>query len=451
MQRNLPPHKNQNKMIKTVLSLSLITLFTCCVNQSPKQHNIVTTDIENFWVAYDKIVSTEDSALQYKLLDSLYYKKGTAGLHAMIQAKNYTPQDYISAINNYPKFWNAVRENTLKANDFSTDLQEGIEKLRAIYPHLKPAKMYFTIGALRSNGTTLDSLVLIGSELAMTDQNTPSDEFPGEIGVNRRIYFDSNPINNLVLLNVHEYVHTQQNPAADNLLSYVIREGIAEFISVKAMGVASVTPAIAYGKQNDEVRKTFEREMFYGINFYQWLWGDAPNNFGVRDLGYYIGYELSERYFEQATDKNAAIKKLIELDYTNETEIENFVNSTGFFSAPLEELYQDFEAKRPTVIGIKQFENFSQNVPVTTRQITLEFSEPMNQDFTNFDYGPLGEEAAMRIKNVVGFSESGKLLTIEIEDLAPNKQYQLLVDWRFRNVKNMPLKAYLIDFKTTEK
>ncbi|MCB4235398.1 hypothetical protein LDL59_10835 [Kaistella anthropi] len=46
----------------------------------------------------------------------------------------------------------------------------GIEKLRKIYPELKPAKIYFTIGALRTNGTYSHNLVLIGSEIAMTDK-----------------------------------------------------------------------------------------------------------------------------------------------------------------------------------------------------------------------------------------------------------------------------------------
>jgi hypothetical protein len=39
--------------------------------------------------------------------------------------------------------------------------------LKVVYPELRHAKIYFTVGAMRSNGTTLDSMVLIGSEFAM--------------------------------------------------------------------------------------------------------------------------------------------------------------------------------------------------------------------------------------------------------------------------------------------
>ncbi|MEZ4779641.1 MAG: Ig-like domain-containing protein [Flavobacteriaceae bacterium] len=434
--------------MKIVRYFFLAFLVFSCENPSSSPKNIVTSDIDHFWEAYDKIIATEDSTLQYQWLDSLYFQKGTKGLHAIREARNYTPKDYIDAINNYPKFWNSVRKNTLKANTFAYELEQGIENLRQLYPDLKPAKIYFTIGALRTNGTTLDSLVLLGSELAMTDKNTVVSEFPEPLRSGRRAFFDRNPIDNLVLLNVHEYVHTQQKPALENLLSFSIREGVAEFVSCKAMGVPSSTPAVSFGKNNDAVRQKFERELFYGNNLYQWLWSDSPNEFGVRDLGYYIGYELSERYYTQASDKNQAIKNLIELDYTNEKEVEEFVNGTGFFSNTLENLYQDYENRRPIVKAIQPFQNNSEKVNPKTNQITVVFSEPMNEEFRNFDYGPLGEEAVVRFKELIGYSEDGTMLTFEIEPLEPNKQYQLLIGWGFRNLENVPLKPYLIDFKT---
>jgi hypothetical protein len=284
--------------------------------------NIISSDIDNFWTAYDKIVITKDSVLQYKYLDNLFLSKGTDGLNAIMKVRDYTAQDYINAINNYPNFWNSIRQNTLKARKIANELEIGIEKLRQIYHYLKPAKIYLTMGALRTNGTTLDSLVLIGSELAMTNKTTISSEFPENIKNARRKYFDSNPLDNLVLLNIHEYIHTQQNPAANNLLSIVIREGVAEFVSVKAMNVPSATPAIEFGENNAEkVRAKFEQEMFYINNQNKWLWSDAPNEFRVRDLGYYIGYQICENFFKQTENKEEAIKKMIELDYANDQKL----------------------------------------------------------------------------------------------------------------------------------
>lgn len=425
-----------------------ILFCTSCVSKTEgkSNQNIITSDIPNFWNAYDYIVSTKDSVLQHKYLDSLYIKKGTSGLKGIMYTRNYTQQDYIDAINKYPKFWSSIRENTFKTDDYMDELNEGINKIKTIYPELKPAKMYFTIGALRSPGTTLDSLVLIGSELAMADKNTVSSEFQGNVQTGRRIYFDSNPIDNLVLLNIHEYVHTQQKPVVDNLLSYVLREGIAEFVSVVAMGVPSSAPAIEFGKQNDAVKKKFEDQLFYGNNRHEWLWSDFKNEFNTRDLGYYIGYQIAETNYNQAEDKQAAIKEMIELDYTNETQIEDFVNRTHFFSKPLEAMYTNFDKSRPTVLKIKQFENKSTSVNPNTKEITIEFSEPLNGLNTGVDYGSLGTDSFPKITD--RFWELDNKAWTLIVNLQPNKHYQILISNNFRTEKGIPLKPYLIEFTT---
>jgi len=422
-----------------------------CQTQQKQSENIVTIDIANFWEAYDKITSTQDSVLQHKYLDSLYFQKGTVGLEGIRQARNYTAEDYINAINDYPKFWNSVRKNTLKADTYRQDIQDGIEKLQQLYPASEPRNIYFTIGAMRTGGTYLDSLVLIGSEMAMADKNTIASELSEGSRQGREAYFKQNPIDDVVFLVIQEYVHTQQNAFVHNLLSYCIHEGVGDFVANIALSIEPKVPAIAYGKQNEAVREKFEKEMFYGNNVYQWLWSDAPNEFGVRDLGYYIGYQICENYYDQSEDKKEAIKTMIELDYENESQIEDFVHKSNFFSASLDELYQDFESRRPTVLGIKQFENNSQNVNPKVKQITVEFSRPLNGYNTGVDFGDLGRDAFPK-NDINGrfWSEDNTSWTIPV-DLEPNKTYQLLISNNFRTEESIPLKPYLIEFKTGNK
>ena len=434
-----------NKLL-TILTTTLI--LTSCQTEEKNFENIVTTDVTNFWRAYDKITSTQDSVLQYKYLDSLYFEKGTAGLEGIRQARNYTPEDYINSINNYPKFWASVRNNTLKADTYRQDIQYGVEKVKQLYPVSKQRKIYFTIGAMRTGGTYLDSLVLIGSEMAMADRNTVASELPEGSREGRQAYFNQNPIDDVVFLAIQEYVHTQQNPFVHNLLSYCLHEGVGDFVSNTALGLDPKVPAIAYGKQNKAVREKFEKEMFYGNNVNQWLWSDSPNEFGVRDLGYYIGYQICENYYNQAVDKKEAIKTMIELDYKNESQIEAFIHQANFFSTSLDELYQDFENKRPTVLGVKQFENNSKNVSPSIKQITVEFSKPLNGHNTGVDFGDLGRDAFPK-NNINGrfWSEDNISWTIPVE-LEPNKTYQLLISNNFRTEENIPLKPYLIEFRT---
>jgi hypothetical protein len=435
-------------MIIPMIVYITVTIFLNC-NTSHDYKNVIISDIPNFWNAYDKIVSTEDSILQYKYLDSLYLKKGTKGLEGIRRARSYTSKDYVNSINSYPKFWNSIRENTLKVTDIRSELEVGIEKLRGIYPDLKPAKIYFTIGAFRTGGTTIDGMVLIGSEISMADSSTETSEFSEDLA-HLSGHFATNPNKHLVFLNVHEYVHTQQKERVHNLLSLAIYEGVAEFVASKALNSQSPNPQIEFGKKNAfKIREVFEKEMFYLNNLYKWLDGNAPNMFGMRDLGYYIGYQICANYYEQATNKNKAIKSMIELDYTNEKAFEDFIDKSNYFSAPIDLLYETFESNRPTVTGIRQFKNKSEEVNPRLNEITVEFSYPLNGHNTGIDFGSLGENAFPKgTNNGRRWSTDNKSWTMPVK-LEPNKKYQILISDNFRTAESIPLKPFLIEFKTS--
>ena len=142
---------------------------------------------------------------------------------------------------------------------------------------------------------------------------------------------------------------------------------------------------------------------------------------------------------------------MIELDYTNESEVENFIKKANYFSKSLDSLYQTFESKRPTVIRIKQFENNSQNVDPKTKEITIEFSQALNGHNTGVDFGELGQDAFPKgTLNERKWSTDNKSWTIPVE-LEPNKVYQIFISNNFRTQESIPLKPYLIEFKTANK
>ncbi|GJM34800.1 MAG: hypothetical protein DHS20C18_38010 [Saprospiraceae bacterium] len=431
--------------MKYLIPIFCIFLFANCKNES--QH-VVTSDIDLFWKAYDQIITTEDSTEQLKQLKELYLDQGSPGLNGIIRARNYTPQEYLGAINDYPLFWASVRENTYQAKTLSRKLEVGVHKLKQLYPDLKPAKIYFTIGALRTNGTVIDSMLLIGSELAMGDENTVTTEFPERLG-HLPSFFKNNPIKSVVALNIHEYIHTQQNAVGGyDLLSQSVFEGVAEFVPVIALGEASTTPAINYGKANEnKVKESFSKELFSPW-IYNWIWNSLDNEFGVRDLGYYVGYAMAEKYYEQATDKKQAIKDLIELDYQDQEAIEAFVDKTHYFDKSIEVLKREFEDSRPTVVNIVEFENGSQQVNPNLEQLTIEFSTPMDQNYRSTDFGELGKDHCPEIKTIK-FNDEGTKATYFI-NLEPNKHYQMLVDYGYRTLNAIPLKPFLIEFSTTK-
>ena len=434
-------------MYKLLLGLLFFSSTTCL---GQKNQIVFSEDIPNFWKAYDQIIKTKDSLKQIAIIQTQYIDIGTEGLKGIMTAREYTALSYTKSINRYPMFWNSIRKNTLKATNYAVSIEKGIKKLRKIYPYLKPAKVYFTIGALRTNGTTANNKVLIGSELAMADSTVITTEFGKNLS-HLPTYFATNPINDITFLNIHEFIHTQQKTTIGNiLLSQTVLEGVAEFIAERALEINSPNKLIAFGKLNDErVKKAFVKEMF-STSFSNWIWNSTDNEFKMRDLAYYVGYAICKRYYTLAIDKKLAIKKMIELDYNNQDSLIKFVEGTKYFDNPLVIYKNEFEKSRPTIIRIEPFANGKQDISSDIKIVTLFFSEPMSKNSSDFDIGPIGDKNVMWLQKRIGFSEDGLSFSFEIKQLESGKQYQLLVTDAFLNKLGIPLNPYLIDVRTSK-
>lgn len=432
--------------MKNIFLISFL-IFTISSYSQTDNQKIISTDIDHFWNAYDKIITEKDSAKQYSFLKELYIDKATPGLKSLIEVRNYTSKNFIDAINKYPKFWNSIRSNTLNAKEVYPEIEADINKLKEAYPDLKPSVIYFSIGAFRTNGTIQNDRILIGSELSLADETTIIDELPEW---RQPFYKEYEPKKNIALLCTHEYVHTQQKELVENLLSMCLYEGVAEFISCKVTGKNSSSPAIQFGKNNQQkIISQFISDLYIISNNYNWLWGENKNSLKIRDLGYYIGYEICERYYNSSKDKAKAIKKLIELDYHNEKEIGQIVDAAKLFPKSLKEIHQDYEKQQPTVIAISGFKNGSQKVKPGPTEITITFSEPLNGRNTGIDFGPLGEKFCPKISPERIWSSDYKSCTFKA-DLNPDQKYQFLITNSFRKQNGTRLKPYLIEFKTTK-
>lgn len=394
--------------------------FYCCTLTAVcHSQKIISTDIEHFWDAYPKINNTKDTAVQYQLLRTLYLNKASDGLKSLIKNKEYTEQDFMEHFTKYPLFWQSLKANTQNLPRLYPAIYADLQKLKKAYPSFSSANIFFTIGAFRTNGTNEDRQVLIGSELSLADKSTHIEELPL---ARQTFYKTQNPLEELALLCTHEYVHTQQQPLIENLLSKCLYEGIAEFISCKVTGKKSAAPAINFGKANEaKVVAQYVKDLFIMSNDNNWVWGQNNNHLKVRDLGYYIGYEIAERIVDQS--------KLL--------------------PASLEKLYESYEQQRPTIVNIGPFKNGSTTVAPGITTMTIYFSEPMVTYNTGVDYGPLGDQYFPKFLPTRSFSTDGLSWTVTL-DLKPNQRYQILISNNFRKSTGERLKPYLIDFSTSQ-
>lgn len=407
---------------------------------------IITEDLDRYWQAYDKIQATADTSLHLDILQREYVDKGTPGLKLLMRARRYTTREMVDNIRAFPKFWNSIRPNTLKAAGMAREIEAGVLQLKAIYPELLPQKMYFAIGGFRTGGTYMERTVLIGAEIAMADASINTSEFPERLK-HLPEHYKTNPIRNIVPLNVHEYVHTQQKAEFGyDLLSQCVLEGVAEFVAEVATGKPSVSPAIAFGKKNDFwVRKVFSKEMFSPWS-YRWLYNDTENEFKMRDMGYYVGYAIVSRHYQKSKDKKAAIREIIELDLTSKEALETFVQNTWYFSSPMRKLRKAYEKQRPRVLRIKELPTKSTLLPAGEVTLTAEVNQPINTYFRSTDLGPLGKDHAPEILDIT-IAPDGKSIQYKIKVQAGRK-YQFLLQEGYRTDKAIPLVPYLIEFST---
>lgn len=422
----------------------LLALAPALFSKVKAQQKVFTIDIDNFWNAFDSVRTTTDSIKQVNYVQRLYIDKGTEGLKAFMKARSYDAPLYVSLIRRYPKFWNSIRPNTLAIKSKGKEIEKSIEKFKKLYPELRDAKMYFTIGGLRSGGTVGKGMVLVGAEIATGNPHTDASEFPNDW---LRSVFKGSSEANLVRLNVHEYVHTQQSGYTSNLLAQSINEGACDFITELVMDKLLDGSYATYGRMHeDSLKKQFKEEMFTPVTE-RWLYNGS--NAKVADLGYYMGYAICKSYYQQAKDKKKAIKEIIELNYDEPAMVVAFLRRSNYYPEGFDqaELIRKYEAKQPKVVRIEPFANGDQNVDPTLKQIRIVFSEPMSTKGYSIDLGKLGKDH-FPITKVGEFGADGYSITMHV-NLKAGTNYEFVVTGRsFKSAKGYPLQSFPVTFRT---
>ena len=410
--------------------------------------HVIADDIARFWQAYDTVRALSDTLEQIRAVQRLYIDPGSPGLQGLIAVRRYSASEFARAISAYPRYWQSIRTNTLRVAELSARITNGITAFQVLYPEGRPADVYFAIGVFRTPGTIHEGRVLIGAELALADPQTVTTELPPRL-TNLTSYVARDPIAQVVPLNVHEYVHTQQRDKEYRVLDMVLFEGIAEYLSVLATGVPSAYAPLAYERAHrDTVRAVFARELVSERAVDRWLYNDATNRFGMRDVGYAVGYEIARRFVARSTVRRAAIRALVELDYAKPIDVARIVDASGYLTRPLAVLLEDLEARRPTVTHVMSAQ--ADSLSAITRRLTLHFSVPMDTSTRGFDVGGRGEMYSMRVERLLGWSADRRSMEIEVR-LPALRPAQLVISPRFENAEGGRLRQYLVEFPVPSK
>ncbi|MBC9930521.1 DUF2268 domain-containing putative Zn-dependent protease [Chitinophaga qingshengii] len=287
------------------------------------QTNVYYSDIDLFWKTFDTIQTVKDSAQQLQLIQTMYLDKGSKGLKEMIRLRKWTPARFQKSIFAHPGFWTSVRPNTLKVKEHEADMEKLITAYKKLYPRFKTPAIYFTMGYLSTGGTTTETEVLIGTEIAASDSTTNAT---GLIPFLQGVFKDNKGVVQLV---AHELTHTQQpggdreDNARTNLLGMCLVEGACDFMAELLLQQPIKMPYMTYGKAHEkEIWQKFKKDM-HGTEAKDWLYN------GV-DLGYFVGYVICKSYYDHAKDKAKAIDAIVNIDNEKLADLDKFLAASGY-------------------------------------------------------------------------------------------------------------------------
>lgn len=281
---------------------------------APSAATFVTSDIDRFWSAYDAGGKSGSApAFQVHYLDS-----ASAGLRDFIGKRSVTAASLVTMVAAYPRYFAAIRANTLAlAHDRTTldRIRAGYEHIESLYPAATFPPVTFLIGRFSTGGTTSNDGMLIGTEFFAIDDNTPLDE----LGAFQRA--NVNRATALPLIVAHEHAHILQLNAqrlmskqGKTLLDQSLLEGGADFVGeVESGGHINVDIHAWAQPREAQVWAEFRNEM-NGTDVTRWLYNQGSSTeTRPGDLGYFVGYRIARAYYMRAADKRQALREIIEV------------------------------------------------------------------------------------------------------------------------------------------
>ncbi|WP_035694323.1 hypothetical protein [Flavobacterium soli] len=426
-------------MKKIFLFLFLITFLTPSSAQK-----ICSSDISNFWIAFDSLQKTDKN--KREILNALFLNKKSDGLKSFMEIKNFGEDDYLYVMEKYPLFWNSIRANTIVNDTKIEKINKALKKLKKLYPHNLQGTIYFTLGTLKSGGTATNEDLLLGLEKIVGDKNTIVSEFENN---ELQKIFSYSSSSQLEQVTVHETVHLFQKEGEINVLAKAIKEGSCDFIAELTLNKKFTAHYINYGITNNEaIMSAFKQEMF-SQNFSNWFYN--YQNSKHPDLGYYVGYIISKKYYKNASHKKQAIKDIIDLDFNDEKAVLHFLEKSKYFkeSIDVEQIKSTYKSNQPQIIRIQEFENGSENVSPDINKIQIVFSKPMQENIS-INFSKFGKEH-FPLQKILGLNDTKTILTIETIALKPDTEYDFYItDRSTKSIDGYPFGAqeYKIAFKT---
>jgi len=266
----------------------------------PPAPEIRIEDVTRFYALYD----TTQGRPSVAQLEQDYLGHATASLQEFARLRRVTAQRIAEQMHSDPAMYARGRQCLAVLPAVQARLAQSFARLAELYPQAKFPPVAIVVGRGRPVGITNPSGVTIGLEaLCAADFMNPDLE------------------DRFVHVIAHEYAHLQQlgptdfeagDPAA-TVLRVSLTEGVAEFVAELISGdVGNARHAAWTQGKEAQIEAAFVRDMD-STDLSAWCFNyrspDQPY-----DLGYWVGYRIAKAYYTRATDKPAALARILHIE-----------------------------------------------------------------------------------------------------------------------------------------
>lgn len=304
-------------MKKSLIVLLVLSLSGSLVshgqNTNPLATQLVTEDLDRFWVALDKAGTNVDT----RVLETDYLKPGTRGLQGFMKGRIQSADNLAAVIRAHRQYYASIRPSLDKIPGMQDTIRQSLVALKALYPKAIFPPVYFVVGALNSGGTTSGHALIIGAEMYGRTEQTPTHE------LNDWLQSVIKPVEEIPHIVAHELIHFQQKYDGGNLLAACIKEGAADFLAELISGRHINQHVHDFANPHEaELWAEFKQRM-HGKDYTGWLYSNTPGR--PNDLGYWMGYKITKAYYDKQPNKQAAVQ-----DILNIKNFDRFLEASGY-------------------------------------------------------------------------------------------------------------------------
>lgn len=288
------------KSIFPILAFSMAVIVTSAAqNRDPLKTEIVTTDLDNFWIAFE----AAKPDLKPEVFQKLYLDKGSEGVKGFIPGRIKSAENLAKRVQQRINYYSSIKPSTDKIAGMQDDIRKSLVKLKELYPDAIFPPVYFVIGAMSSGGTSSDDGLIIGAEMYGMTPETPKEE------LNDWLLTVLKPVEEVPHIVAHELIHFQQTYDGGTLLQACLKEGSADFIAELISGKHINGHVHDFANPKEKELWLEFKEKMLEKDYDGWLYSPSPGR--PNDLGYWMGYKITEAYYNNASDKKKAIREIL--------------------------------------------------------------------------------------------------------------------------------------------